>query len=138
MRCRGQKANGTPCQAPKRLVDRETGYCPSHAPGGSEHMAKIGKKGAEALRAKYQPGVDTDEWNLETHGDAKRWLSQIGKLVLAKKITHQQAQAACRCVETWLKAEGERLAAQVVEELKAEVDRIKAELGGRPKPRATP
>ncbi len=102
-------------------------------------MAEIGRKGAEALRARYrQPGIDTSAWTLETHGDAKRWLSQIGKLVLAKEITDRQGAVAIRAVEAWLKAESERLTVTVVEELKAEVDRIKAELGGRPKPRATP
>ena len=58
--------------------------------------------------------------------------------MLTGRIGDRAAQAAIRGVEAWLKAEGERLAAQVVEELKVEVDRIKAELAGRPKLRATP
>lgn len=104
-----------------------------------EYMAKIGRRGAYSLHSQKAKGLDEKELPpLESHEDAKQRLDLISRAVLTGRIGDRPAQAAIRGVEAWLKAEGERLAAQVVEELKVEVDRIKAELTGRPKLRATP
>ena len=40
-------------------------------------------------------------------------------------------------MEAWLKAEGERMTMQVVEELKAEVERLKTDLSSSPGLRVT-
>ncbi len=132
--CRGINAQGDPCKAHPNMVD-ENGWCPAHGPGAQERLREQGKKGGAALRRKWQAirGLEPEDLGpLDTHEDAKRWLEVIGKAVLSNTIDSKAAHAGARAVETWLKAEGERVTMTVVEDLKAEIDRLKAELKGRP------
>ncbi len=138
-RCRGTKADGTRCNAPPSLVG-EDGYCSAHGPGAATRMADRGRRGAASYRDSLRrKGLDLDELPpLETHEDAERRLDLISQAVLAGRLSKGDAMAGTKAIDSWLKARGDRLAAQVVDQLRAEVDRIKAELGGRPRLRAAP
>jgi hypothetical protein len=68
-----------------------------------------------------------DLGDLRTHEDAKGWLEAIGRAVVTRGLGNREATAGIRAVEAWLKAEGERATMQVVEELRAEVARLKVD-----------
>jgi len=96
-------------------------------------MAERGRKGAEASAKRFQTPSLTPETLgvLRTHEDAKRWLEEIGRAVVTGKVGNREAVAGIRAVEAWLKAEGERVTMQVVQELKEELARLKEDLGSR-------
>lgn len=129
-RCTGTTASGSPCKAPANLLDPKTGFCPSHAPGASERLSEFGRKGARATARKHsKPGLDAQELGpLRTHEDAQSWLETIGRAVATGRLSDRQAQAAIRAVAEWVKAEGERATAEVINELRSEIDRVKAEI----------
>ncbi len=132
-RCKATNANGTRCDSPEHLVNPETGLCQAHAPGGSERMAEIGRKGAEALRDKYRrPNVQAGAWTLESPADAQEWLKRIAGADLAGAITHHQANAAAKALKTWLQAHD---AGSVTDQLEEFRD-IVAELNGERKLRS--
>ena len=126
MPCRATKPNGSACRAPDHLIDPETGFCHAHGPGASERMRARGKKGSRALRDKLRrPNVQADDWQLETLEDAQERLRRIAMAVLAGHVSHQQASAAVRALDTWLKAAGERMDAEDVEELREIAKQLK-------------
>ena len=130
--CRALKADGTPCLAPEALVDPETGLCPSHAPGSSERLSEQGKRGAEATARRLRgEGLDADELPpLDSHANAKRWLEIIGRAVTSRRLIHNEARVAIQAVSEWVKTEGEHKTSMVLDELRAEVERLKRELSG--------
>ena len=130
MKCKGITRSGEPCRAPEHMVD-ESGYCHAHGPGARERMAERGRKGALSLRRKVKGSGLTEEdlGALGSYEDAKRWLETIGRAVATGRLGDRAAQAAIKAVSEWVKAEGERLTATVVEEVWEEVERLKAELG---------
>lgn len=99
-------------------------------------MRRLALKGAIASRT--PSGLDSDILGpLANHQDAKRWLEEIGRAVVTGRLRDRDAGAGIRAVEAWLKAEGERVTMQVVEELKAEVERLKTDLSSSPGLRVT-
>ena len=128
-KCQGQKADGTACGALPHLLD-DNGLCPAHRPGARQTMADRGRKGGLATKRKLaSPGLKSDELpSLQTHEDAQAWLETIGRAVAVGRLSDRQAQAAIRAVAEWVKAEGERATAEVVNELRLEIDRVKAEI----------
>ena len=119
--CSGTNAAGDPCGAPPNVVDPETGRCPAHATEGKERMRELGRKGAEASRAEPE-GMPPDTLNpLTCFEDAKARLDLICRAVLEGRIDERAANAAIRAVSEWVKTEGDRLSAQVVEELEERV-----------------
>ena len=131
--CAGVNATGEPCRSP--IVGKD-GFCPAHRPGGEERMRRLALKGAMASRA--TSGLASDTLGpLANHQDAKRWLEEIGRAVVTGRLKDRDAGAGIRAVEAWLKAEGERVTMQVVEELKAEVERLKTNLSSGPGLRVT-
>lgn len=119
-RCAGVNTEGLPCQSP---IVGEDGYCSAHRPGGEERMKRLAAKGAAASR---RGGLDPDELGeLHTHTDAQRWLEVIGRAVASGRLGDRAAQAAIRAVAEWVKAEGERATAEIVDELKTEIERLK-------------
>ena len=91
---------------------------------------KAGKKGGLAsARARRRPGLDRNQLGpLETHEDAKRWLRMIGEAVVTLKLDKGDAQAGIRAVEAWLKAEADRVELVVLDDLKADVQRLRDDL----------
>lgn len=127
--CRGEKADGTACGALPHLLD-EDGLCPAHRPGGREAMAERGRRGG--LANKRNAGLSPSELpTLTCHADAQGWLETIGRAVATGRLSDRQAQAAIRAVAEWVKAEGERVTVEVVDELRDEIDRVKAEIASR-------
>ena len=131
MPCRSTRTDGSPRRTPDHLIDPETGFCHAHGPGSSERMRERGKKGSQAARDKLRrPNVQAGDWKLETLEDAQSWLRRIASAVLAGNVSHQQASAAVRALDTWLKAAGERMDAEDVEELREIAKQLKGK-GGR-------
>ena len=96
-------------------------------------MAERGRKGGQATKKKLSsPGLEADELPpLKTHEDAQAWLETIGRAVATGRLSDRQAQAAIRAVSEWVKAEGERATAEVVDELRAEVERVRADVASK-------
>jgi hypothetical protein len=96
-------------------------------------MAARGRKGADSTRKRFQrSGLEPEALGkLHNHQDAKRWLEVIGTAVVTRKLGNREAVAGIRAVEAWLKAEGERVTMDVVQELKDEVERLKNDLTSR-------
>ena len=92
---------------------------------------EMGRKGGLAsAKARQRKGLDKSQLGpLESHEDAKRWLRLIGTAVVTQVLDKGDAQAGIRAVEAWLKAEVDRGVEPVVlDDLKADVKRLKAEL----------
>ena len=132
MACKHVGPDGKGCRAPKQFVD-DSGYCHAHGPGSAETMAQRGRKGAEATAKKLRcVGLGPHELpDLRTHEDAQNWLEIIGRAVAVGRLSDRQAQAAIRAVAEWVRAEGERATAEVINELRSEVDRVKSEMASR-------
>ena len=132
--CQGTTAQGEQCRAPPSLVDPETGLCPSHAPGASERLSHAGRKGAAASAQRFRtPGLDSsDLGELETVQDAQRWLRLIAEGVVTGRLKPQEGTTGVRALETWLKAEQDRVAADDLAELRAQLQEVRESLkGGR-------
>ena len=124
--CSGSKADGSPCGAVPQLVNAD-GLCPAHRPGGRREMSERGRKGGRAN--KRAAGLDPSELPpLTSHADAQSWLETIGREVASGRLPERQAQAAIRAVAEWVRAEGERAAVEVLDELRAEIDELKSSL----------
>ncbi len=97
-------------------------------------MAERGRRGGLATKRRFSsPGLEPNELpELKTHADAQLWLEIIGRAVATGRLSDRQAQAAIRAVAEWVRAEGERATAEVVNDLKADIARMKAELSGGP------
>ena len=93
-------------------------------------MAERGRKGGLATKRKNaSPGLGAEELpDLRTHEDAQAWLQTIGRAVATGRLSDRQAQAAIRAVAEWVKAEGERATAEVINELRSDLDRVKREI----------
>jgi hypothetical protein len=91
---------------------------------------EAGKKGGLAsAKARARKGLDKSQLGpLESHEDAKRWLRMIGEAVVTQVLDKGDAQAGIRAVEAWLKAEADRVELVVLDDLKADVKRLKADL----------
>ncbi len=128
-RCKAINANGKRCDSPEPLVDPETGLCPAHAPGGSERMALLGRKGAEATARKWRGrgGLEPGELpELGTPHDAQAALDIVAHAAAEGRLPQRQADATTRAVREWLRAwEAGAVAEQI-----AQLQRKVAALGG--------
>lgn len=102
-RCKGVKADGSPCGAPSKLVNPETGYCPSHGPDASEKLSEYGRKGGETTARRHhgKGGLTTDDLPpLVDHEAAEVWIDAIGRAVLTDSTSAARANAGLRAVQT--------------------------------------
>ena len=106
-----------------------------------ERARELGKKSARARAANKEKRqretlslerVESEFGVLVTLGDAQRRLERLGVWCAAGMLQSGLAGAAVRSVESWVKAHESKLTEHVVEELKSEMQRLKAELKGRP------
>ncbi len=132
-RCKAKNADGAPCRTPESVVDPTTGLCPSHAPGARERMSEIGRKGAEAAAKRFaRGGLDPSALGkLETVADAQRWLRAIAEGVVTGKLKPQEGTTGVRAIEAWLKAEQDRVAADDLADLRAQMDQLREGLKRR-------
>lgn len=123
-RCKGVKASGEPCGAPPKLVDPETGYCPSHGPDAADKLAEYGRKGGETTARRHHGKgelVDEDLPPLVDHEAAETWTDRIGRAAATGKLSSSAAQAALRAVREWREA---RDAGRVSDRLEALTDAL--------------
>jgi hypothetical protein len=95
------------------------------------HTARIaGAKGGRVSRPKKLSleRVSKELGPLDELEDAQRWLTLIARWALAGLVPGTTAHASVRAVETFLKVHESQLTREVVEDIKGEVDRLKADL----------
>ena len=92
-----------------------------------------GKRSGAARKRLTLEDVETAFGMLDSLEDAQRRLERLGVWAAAGLLPGSVAGAACRSVEIWIRASESKLTREVVEELKAEVARLKAEIGQRTK-----
>ena len=99
-------------------------------PRGSPEIAKHAQKGGHARQRSRLSVARVEEafGELQTLDDAQRRLERIGVWAAAGLLAGSVAGAAVRSIEVWLRAHESKLTEAVVEELKADVDRIKGEI----------
>ncbi len=103
-------------------------------PRGSPEIAKHARKGGQA-RQRSRLSLDRVEeafGELQTLDDPERRLERLGVWAAAGMLAGSVAGAAVRSIEVWIRVHESKLTEAVVEELKADVDRIKDEIKRRP------
>ncbi len=102
-----------------------------------ETARRQGAKGgrAKARRKLTLERVEEELGPLETVDDAMRRLDRLGLWISAGMLSGSQGGAAVRSIEVWLRGHETRLTERVVDDLQADVERLKAELHGEPHPR---
>jgi hypothetical protein len=95
-------------------------------------MVERGRKGGEGTRRAWsRKGLSPEDLPpLKSHADAKLWLERIGRAVATDELSDRQGQAVIRAVSEWVKAHEGELTAEVVGDLRKEVERLKRELAG--------
>ena len=104
-------------------------------PRGNPDIARHASEGgrAKARRARLTlERVESELGSLESVEDAMRRLDRLGLWIAAGMLTGSAGSAAVRSIEVWLRGHESRLTERVVEELQADLERLKAELGGKP------
>ena len=98
----------------------------------SETGRKAAKRSRVARRKLNLARVEAELPVLTDVASAMHRLDVIGRWALAGMVHGAVASAACRSVEIWLKGHESKLQEQIVEEIKADIDRLKLELKGSP------
>ena len=101
-----------------------------------KHASKGGR--AAARRKLTLERVERELGPLDTVDDAMRRLDRLGLWITAGMLTGSAGSAAVRSVEVWLRGHESKMTQEVVEALKADVARLKADLAGRGKRLAAP
>lgn len=101
-RCKGVRADGSPCQAPPSFV-QDNGWCPSHDPDNREKLQEAARKGGEATARRLQEaGLDPEELPPLVDADAaETWCDKVGRAAVTGRIGHNEANAALRAVREW-------------------------------------
>ncbi len=99
-----------------------------------ETARRQGAKGgrAKARRKLTLARVEAELGPLATIDDAMRRLDRLGLWISAGMLSGSQGGAAVRSIEVWLRGHETRLTERVVDDLQADVKRLKAELHGEP------
>ncbi len=129
-RCREKNARGEPCRAPASLVDPVSGFCPAHGPGAKERLSEQGKVGTQVTKQVRRKGKGLRPGELgplRTPEDAKRWLRIIGRAVAEGRLRSRDGDATTRAVREWLRAHEAGVVTDRVEELKAEMAKLKGD-----------
>ena len=102
-----------------------------------ETARRQGAKGgwAKARRKLTLARVEEELGALATIDDAMRRLDRLNLWISAGMLSGSQGGAAVRSIEVWLRGHETWLTERVVDDLQADVERLKAELHGEPGPR---
>ena len=103
-------------------------------PNIGQHSREGARASVAARRARRSLTLDRVEQelgSLETVDDAMRRLDRICLWALGGLLPGVVANASVRSVEVWLKASESKLTEKVVDELQADLERVKQELKGR-------
>ncbi len=95
-----------------------------------ETARRQGAKGgrAKARRKLTLARVEDELGPLRTIDDAMRRLDRLGLWISAGMLSGSQGGAAVRSIEVWLRGHETRLTERVVDDLQADVERLKIEL----------
>jgi hypothetical protein len=128
--CVGTKTNGEPYG--QTLGLDADGLCATHRAGGLERIRAAASRGGRATKAKHAGAAfhADDLPQLETLDDALSYTAMICRAVLTRRITHNESNAAAKAVDSWVKAKQASMTAQLVEELRAELDAKQTEIDG--------
>lgn len=129
VRCRATKTTGEPCGASPRLIG-EDGFCPAHRPGARERLSEAGKKGGAATARKWRGGhgLEVGELpELRTPHDAQKALDIVVHAAAEGRLPQRQADATTRAVREWLRAYDAGTVTDRVEELRAEMAKLKGD-----------
>jgi hypothetical protein len=78
------------------------------------------------MKAHHGKGLDPVALRaLETVRDAQRWLRAIAEGVVTGKLKPQEGMTGVRALEAWLKAEQDRVAADDLAELRAQLAEVR-------------
>lgn len=102
-RCKGRKADGTPCGAPPELVDPETGLCSSHEEGASDRLREAGRRGAEVTKRRYSGTglADEDLPPLDGPRAAEAWCEVVARAVATGTLGHNEGRTVARLIKEW-------------------------------------
>ncbi len=102
-------------------------------PERASELAKISHERRKARKREVLTleRVEAELGPLETVDDAMRRLDRLGLWISAGMLSGSQGGAAVRSIEVWLRGHETRLTERVVDDLQADVERLKAELTGR-------
>lgn len=123
--CRAKNVDGSPCRAPERLVNAETGFCWTHSVPREERL-RAARRGGETARARARKLVPSDLPDLDSPEAALAWTDAIGRAVAVGGLSGSQAQAALRAVSEFLKAFDALETQEQVRELRRQVADLKA------------
>lgn len=132
MRCKAERADGSPCKTPERFVDPDTGYCPSHGPDAAERLSEAGRKGAEATNRRYRGEKLSEEElpPLDSPQAAEIWLENVGRAIATGRLSSAEGNAVKSTVREWLRAREAGEMQDRIEELEEKLE--KARNGGGP------
>ncbi len=128
-RCKATRTDGKACRAPERMLDAR-GLCPAHRPGARERLSEAGRKGAEATARKLRRahGLEPGELpELRTPHDAQKALNIVAHAAAEGRLPQRQADATTRALREWLRAHEAGVVTDRVEELRAEIAKLKGE-----------
>lgn len=108
--CKGVKNDGSPCGAPGRLVDPETGFCDAHDPDKRDELRERGRRGGYRSTSPRKAALDLPPLvDLES---AQVWAEEIARGVADGSVSASKGNALNRLLKTWLSshenAEAER------------------------------
>lgn len=128
LHCRASIRDGTPCNAPSNLVDPNSGFCTSHDPERREELREAARRGGRATAKRFRSGGLSDEElpPLTSPEVAEVWLERIGRASATGRLRHQDATAATRAVQQWLRAHEVGVMAERMDRLRETVDELKA------------
>jgi len=126
--CKATCKDGTPCEAPAKLIDRTTGLCRSHDPAKREAIKEAARRGGEATARRFRAiGLGEDELPPLTSPEvAEIWLERIARAVSTGRMPHQDARAATSALQQWLKAHEVGKLADKLEKLRAQLEQAGA------------
>lgn len=128
LRCKATCANGSPCDSPSKLIDRETGLCRSHDPAKRDAIKAAARRGGQATaRRNRSTGLEEHELPpLNSPEVAEIWLERIARAVATGGLPHNDARAATAAIQQWLRAHEAGRMADKLETLREQLEKLKA------------
>lgn len=125
-RCRFIKPSGDRCGCTFGLS--KDGFCFNHDPVRRTKSKAAKSRGGQTSAARHGHPVLTKEdlGALDSPQDALRWLEVIGRAVILGRIGDKAAQAGCRAVEAWLRANADKETQEQIEQLRADITALKS------------
>lgn len=112
--CKGTKADGSPCGAPGRLVDPETGFCDAHDPDKRDELRERGRRGGYVSTSPRKAPLDLPPLvDLES---AQVWAERSARALAIGHISASKANSINRLLKSWMSAHENAEAEQAIQE----------------------